>query len=56
MPKVKAQVNIENVVASATLNQKVDLNAVERVIRAWNIVPNSFQDWFSDLKGLKPLL
>lgn len=28
MPKVKAIVSIENVVASATLNQKVDLNAV----------------------------
>jgi transcription initiation factor TFIID TATA-box-binding protein len=28
MPKVEASINIENVVASATLNQKVDLNAV----------------------------
>jgi transcription initiation factor TFIID TATA-box-binding protein len=28
MPKVKATVSIENVVASATLNQKVDLNSV----------------------------
>ncbi len=28
MPKVKASISIENVVASATLNQKVDLNAV----------------------------
>jgi transcription initiation factor TFIID TATA-box-binding protein len=28
MPKIKATINIENVVASATLNQKVDLNAV----------------------------
>ncbi|MCK5627920.1 TATA-box-binding protein [Candidatus Bathyarchaeota archaeon] len=28
MPKVKAVIKIENVVASATLNQKVDLNAV----------------------------
>ena len=28
MPKVKATISIENVVASATLNQKVDLNAV----------------------------
>ena len=28
MPKTKAIINIENVVASATLNQKVDLNAV----------------------------
>jgi transcription initiation factor TFIID TATA-box-binding protein len=28
MPKVKAEISIENVVASATLNQKVDLNAV----------------------------
>ena len=28
MPKTKAIINIENVVASATLNQKIDLNAV----------------------------
>ena len=28
MPQTKATINIENVVASATLNQKVDLNAV----------------------------
>jgi transcription initiation factor TFIID TATA-box-binding protein len=28
MPKSKAIIKIENVVASATLNQKVDLNAV----------------------------
>jgi TATA-box binding protein (TBP) (component of TFIID and TFIIIB) len=28
MPKSKAVVKVENVVASATLNQKVDLNAV----------------------------
>ena len=30
MPQVKATISIENVVASATLNQKVDLNAVVR--------------------------
>ncbi len=28
MPRVKASINIENVVASATLDQRVDLNAV----------------------------
>ena len=28
VPQVKATISIENVVASATLNQKVDLNAV----------------------------
>ena len=28
MPKVQASINIENVVASATLDQRVDLNAV----------------------------
>jgi transcription initiation factor TFIID TATA-box-binding protein len=28
MPKTKARISIENVVASATLNQRVDLNAV----------------------------
>src|SRR4030042_1216142 len=30
MPKTKAIIKIQNVVASATLNQKVDLNAVVR--------------------------
>ena len=30
MPKTKAVINIENVVASATLNQRIDLNAVVR--------------------------
>jgi transcription initiation factor TFIID TATA-box-binding protein len=28
MPKTKPTISIENVVASATLNQKVDLNSV----------------------------
>ena len=28
MPKTKAIINIQNVVSAATLNQKVDLNAV----------------------------
>ena len=28
MPKTKAIINIQNIVASAALNQKVDLNAV----------------------------
>src|SRR4030043_2400537 len=28
MPRIKATINIENVVASATVNQKVDLNSV----------------------------
>lgn len=31
MPKTKADVDIENVVASATLPQNIDLNAVERI-------------------------
>jgi transcription initiation factor TFIID TATA-box-binding protein len=30
MPQVKATISIENVVASATLNQKVDLNSVKK--------------------------
>jgi TATA-box binding protein (TBP) (component of TFIID and TFIIIB) len=34
MPKTKAIINIQNVVATGTLNQKVDLNAVVRVIQA----------------------
>ena len=28
MPKTKATINIQNIVATATLNQRVDLNAV----------------------------
>jgi len=30
MPKTKAAINIQNVVATGTLNQKVDLNAVAK--------------------------
>jgi len=33
MPKVNAAVTTENVVASATLNQKIDLNAVLKLTR-----------------------
>ena len=45
MPKVKATVNIENVVASATLKQRVDLNAVVKGYPGVEYRPNSFQGW-----------
>jgi transcription initiation factor TFIID TATA-box-binding protein len=42
MPKTKAIVNIENVVASATLNQRVDLNAVVRGFPGTEYRPEQF--------------
>jgi transcription initiation factor TFIID TATA-box-binding protein len=42
MPKSKAIINIENVVASATLNQKVDLNAVVKSYPGVEYRPEQF--------------
>jgi transcription initiation factor TFIID TATA-box-binding protein len=42
MPKSKAIINIENVVASATLNQKVDLNAVVKSYPGVEYHPEQF--------------
>jgi transcription initiation factor TFIID TATA-box-binding protein len=42
MPKVKAVISIENVVAAATLNQKVDLNAVVKGYPAVEYRPEQF--------------
>ncbi len=42
VPKVKASVNIENVVASATLNQKVDLNSVVKGYPGVEYKPEQF--------------
>jgi transcription initiation factor TFIID TATA-box-binding protein len=42
MPKTKAVIDIQNVVAAATLNQKVDLNAVVRSFPGVEYRPEQF--------------
>lgn len=53
MPKVKAIINIENVVASATLNQKVDLNAVVKGYPGVEYRPEQFPGLVFRLKRPK---
>jgi transcription initiation factor TFIID TATA-box-binding protein len=53
VPKVKAQINIENVVASATLNQKVDLNAVVKGYPGVEYRPEQFPGLVFRLKRPK---
>ncbi len=53
MPKVKASVNIENVVASATLNQRVDLNAVVKGYPGVEYRPEQFPGLVFRLKRPK---
>ncbi len=53
MPKVKAQINIENVVASATLNQRVDLNAVVKGYPSVEYRPEQFPGLVFRLKRPK---
>ncbi len=53
MPKVKASVRIENVVASATLNQKVDLNAVVKGYPSVEYRPEQFPGLVFRLKRPK---
>lgn len=53
MPKVKAQIRIENVVASATLNQKVDLNAVVKGYPGVEYRPEQFPGLVFRLKRPK---
>jgi len=53
MPKVKSVVNIENVVASATLNQKVDLNAVVKGYPGVEYRPEQFPGLVFRLKRPK---
>jgi len=53
MPKAKAQVNIENVVASATLNQRVDLNAVVKGYPGVEYRPEQFPGLVFRLKRPK---
>ena len=42
MPRTRAIINIQNVVASATLNQKVDLNAVVKSFPGVEYRPEQF--------------
>ena len=53
MPKSKAIINIENVVASATLNQKVDLNAVVKGFPGVEYRPEQFPGLVFRLKRPK---
>jgi transcription initiation factor TFIID TATA-box-binding protein len=53
MPKVKALINIENVVASATLNQRVDLNAVVKGYPGVEYRPEQFPGLVFRLKRPK---
>ena len=53
MPKSKAIIKIENVVASATLNQKVDLNAVVRGYPSVEYRPEQFPGLVFRLKRPK---
>jgi len=53
MPKSEAVINIENVVASATLNQKVDLNAVVKSYPGVEYRPEQFPGLVFRLKRPK---
>jgi transcription initiation factor TFIID TATA-box-binding protein len=53
MPKTKAIINIENVVAAATLNQKVDLNAVVKGYPGVEYRPEQFPGLVFRLKRPK---
>ena len=53
MPKSKAIINIQNVVASATLNQKVDLNAIVRGYPGVEYRPEQFPGLVFRLKRPK---
>jgi len=53
MPKTRAIINIENVVASATLNQKVDLNAVVKGFPGVEFRPERFPGLVFRLKRPK---
>jgi len=53
MPKTKAIINIENVVAYATLNQKVDLNAVVKGYPGVEYSPEQFPGLVFRLKRPK---
>ena len=53
MPKVKAQIRIENVVASASLNQRIDLKAVVKSYPGVEYRPEQFPGLVFRLKKPK---
>ena len=53
MPKTKAVINIQNVVASATLNQKIDLNAIVKSYPGVEYRPEQFPGLVFRLKRPK---
>ena len=53
MPKAKANVNIENVVASATINQNIDLNSVVKAFPNVEYRPEQFPGLVFRLKKPK---
>ena len=44
MPQTKPIISIENVVASATVDQKMDLNEITKNSLMLNIIQNNFLD------------
>ena len=56
MPKVEATITIENVVASATLNQNIDLNAVVKGYPGVEYRPEQFPGLVFRLKRPKTCL
>jgi transcription initiation factor TFIID TATA-box-binding protein len=56
VPQVKATISIENVVASAAISQKVDLNSVLKGCSPVKDTPKKVSDTSSRLKQKKPLL
>ncbi len=53
MPKTKATINIQNIVASATLNQRVDLNAIVKSFPGVEYSPDRFPGLVFRLKRPK---
>ncbi len=53
MPRIKAIINIENIVASATLNQNIDLNSVVKAFPSVEYRPQQFPGLVFRLKKPK---
>ena len=53
MPRIKASINIENVVASVTLNQNIDLNSVVKAFPSVEYRPQQFPGLVFRLKKPK---
>ena len=53
LPKDEAYINIENVVASATLNQRIDLNSIVRIFPSVEYRPEQFPGLVYRLKKPK---